>query len=148
MKLRSNHVQAICSHAESTYPDECCGILLGRITADGRTLVEIWQAENNWDAATDFDSDEKLTTKRRYAIAPELLLQAQRWARDRSLSIIGIYHSHPDSPAVPSECDLKYAWQEYSYLIVSVQQGKASDLLCWSLNEHHYFQPEAMLTVA
>jgi proteasome lid subunit RPN8/RPN11 len=76
------------------------------------------------------------------------MLKAQKQARDRNLDIIGIYHSHPDHPAVPSEFDRAIAWQQYSYIIVSVQQGKACDLKNWSLDDDHQFQPEEMLTVS
>jgi len=92
------------------------------------------------------NSEQTKSSKHRYAIAPEVLLQSQRIARDRHLDIIGIYHSHPDSRAVPSEFDRLYAWHQYLYIIVSVQQGKVDDLLCWSLDDHNRFQPEEVFT--
>jgi proteasome lid subunit RPN8/RPN11 len=85
------------------------------------------------------------------------MLKAQKDARDseallrsadRNLDIIGIYHSHPDHPAVPSEFDRAIAWSQYSYIIVSVQQGKACDLKSWSLDDDHQFQPEEILTLS
>lgn len=145
IKLCSAHIQAIRTHAESAYPEECCGIMLGQITDGHKTLVEVRQTENAWSAESNSYPDAELVTTNRYAIAPAVLLQAQRQARDRSLEIIGIYHSHPDHPAVPSEFDRVYAWQQYSYIIVSVPKGKASELLCWSLDDHHQFQPEEII---
>ncbi|MBW4577548.1 MAG: M67 family metallopeptidase [Aphanothece sp. CMT-3BRIN-NPC111] len=148
IKLIPEHLQTIRAHAENTYPDECCGIMLGQMGDDAKTLVEIWQTENAWSAETvdDYPDAEAVTTKsRRYAIAPLDLLKAQRSARDRHLDIIGIYHSHPDYPAIPSEFDRTCAWQEYSYIIVSVQQGKACDLRSWSLNDAHQFQLEEII---
>ncbi len=116
---------------------------------DGKTLVEVWATENAWSAESDsfLDSELVTTKKRRYAIAAATLLQVQRTARVRHLDIIGIYHSHPDNCAIPSEFDRLCAWHQYSYIIVSVQQGKAGDLLCWSLNNDNRFQPEEILTV-
>jgi len=76
------------------------------------------------------------------------MFKAQKDARDRNLDIIGIFHSHPDHPAVPSEFDRAIAWQQYSYIIVSVQQGKAWELKSWSLDDNHQFQPEELLTVS
>lgn len=150
IKLHSTHLQVISTHAESTYPDECCGILLGQIADDAKTLVEVWQTENAWSAetadsypATELD----MTRARRYAIAPAVLLQAQRSARARHLDIIGIYHSHPNHPAIPSECDRVCAWHQYSYIIVSVQNSKACDLRSWSLDDDHQFQPEEIINV-
>jgi proteasome lid subunit RPN8/RPN11 len=69
-------------------------------------------------------------------------MSVQRDGRERNLDIIGIYHSHIDHPAVPSECDRRLAWSSYSYVIVSVVHGKASDLKSWCLDDQHQFQPE------
>jgi proteasome lid subunit RPN8/RPN11 len=155
LKLHSHHLQAIQSHAESTYPEECCGLLLGELRGDEKTLIDVLPTENSWDAeaAEAFQavkgSEQLDSTKRsRFSIAPAVMLKAQKQARDRNLDIIGIYHSHPDHPAVPSEFDRAIAWQQYSYIIVSVQQGKACDLKNWSLDDDHQFQPEEMLTVS
>lgn len=148
LKLHQSHLQTIRAHAESTYPNECCGIMLGS-GENGKTLVEVWATENAWSAEADafLDSELVTTKKRRYAIAAATLLQVQRGARVHHLDIIGIYHSHPDNCAIPSEFDRLCAWHQYSYIIVSVQQGKAGDLLCWSLNNDNRFQPEEILTV-
>ncbi|BAZ51480.1 Mov34/MPN/PAD-1 family protein [Nostoc sp. NIES-4103] len=146
IKLLPEHLQTIRTHAESTYPDECCGIILGYLASVGKTVVEIIPTANAWNTeAANFTNDHKLDDeRRRYAIAPQDMLQGQRKARDSSLNIIGIYHSHPDHPAVPSECDRLYAWPEYSYIIVSVQNGKAGELKSWSLDNNHQFQPETI----
>jgi proteasome lid subunit RPN8/RPN11 len=140
------------THAESTYPEECCGLLLGHLRGDVKTLVEVLATQNSWgdDEVDDFQSIEssaqrKSSKRNRFSIAPKVMLQAQKDARDRNLDIIGIFHSHPDHPAVPSEFDRAIAWQQYSYIIVSVQQGKACDLKSWSLNDEHQFQPEEIL---
>jgi len=152
LKLHSDHLQAMQTHAESTYPEECCGLLLGHLRGDVKTLVEVLATQNSWgdDEVDDFQAIEssaqrKSSKRNRFSIAPKVMLQAQKDARDRNLDIIGIFHSHPDHPAVPSEFDRAIAWQQYSYIIVSVQQGKACDLKSWSLNDEHQFQPEEIL---
>jgi proteasome lid subunit RPN8/RPN11 len=71
-------------------------------------------------------------------------LQAQKQAREQNLHIIGFYHSHPDYPAIPSEFDRLYAWQEYSYIIVAVKNGKPTDINSWCLDETQQFQAEAI----
>lgn len=154
LRLGSQYLWDIRAHAESTYPDECCGLLLGKIAQDSKTLVEVIATENVWSAETaknfssiDAASDISYTQRSHYAIAPEIMLKVQKSARDRQLNIIGIYHSHPDHAAIPSECDRVYAWYEYSYIIVSVHQGKASDLKSWSLDNDHQFQSEEIITV-
>ena len=143
------------SHAESTYPEECCGLLLGKLSSDTKILIDVLPTENSWDteAADAFQSVEgsaelESSKRRRFSIAPEVMLKAQKDARDRNLNIIGIYHSHTDHPAIPSEFDRAIAWQQYSYVIVSVQQGKAIDLKSWSLDDEHQFQPEELLSLS
>lgn len=155
LTITSAHLGAIRAHAERTYPEECCGLVLGVSGShphpDSRTAVELWPVDNNWTASLDGAiapalAEGSLATKtRRYWIDPKDVLAAQRHARDQKLNVIGVYHSHPDHPAVPSECDRTLAWPGYSYLIVSVPQGHAQDLLSWSLDDNHQFQPEALL---
>lgn len=152
------------THAETTYPEECCGILLGWRQGDATTLVEVLATENSWneEAVDTFDSVAAMaplqpaSKHNRFTIAPAVMLQAQKKARDangglrrdhRNLDIIGIYHSHPDHPAVPSEFDRAIAWQQYSYIIVSIQQGKASDIKSWVLDKEHQFQQEEIITL-
>lgn len=146
LQLLPKHLQTIYTHAETTYPEECCGIILGNLTSEGKTVVEVMPTENAWNAETaaELPGDDTLdySKRQRYAIAPQVMLHAQKEARDRKLNIIGIYHSHTDHPAIPSEYDQKLAWQEYSYIIVSVQNGKASDMKSWTLDDSHQFQQE------
>ena len=148
LQLLPKHLQTIYTHAETTYPEECCGIILGNLTSEGKTVVEVMPTENAWNAETaaELPGDDTLdySKRQRYAIAPQVMLQAQKEARDRKLNIIGIYHSHTDHPGIPSEYDRQLAWQEYSYIIVSVQNGKASDMKSWTLDDSHQFQQEAI----
>jgi proteasome lid subunit RPN8/RPN11 len=147
IQLSPEHLQTIHAHAESTYPEECCGIILGYLASEGKIVVEVMPTENAWntEAGAEFSGERTAESKRRqYAIAPEVMLKTQKEARDRSLNIIGIFHSHPDHPAIPSECDRLYAWQGYSYIIVTVQNGKAGELQSWSLDDRHQFQAETI----
>lgn len=150
LRCLSTQLDVIKSHADRAYPQECCGVLLGKIEKSGKWLEEVRRVENRWTAEVAAQmaamvpeaSMQEHSKTDRYWIDPKDLLMLQREARERSLQVIGIYHSHPDHAAVPSECDRALAWMSYSYLIVSVRQGIAQDLLCWSLDEHHQFQPE------
>jgi proteasome lid subunit RPN8/RPN11 len=119
-------------------------------------LEAIYPAINTWGesiesihplAETEPTATASLATKhKRYWIEPATLLQAQKYARDRGWDIIGIYHSHPDHPALPSECDRQWAWSDYSYMIVSVTQAKADPIQSWVLDGQHQFQSEPILT--
>lgn len=147
LEIYPYQLAAIRAHGESTYPDECCGLLIGKLSQNRKTVVEVRATQNVWNAqsAEFFLDDTAATTRSHYTIAPETMLAVQKDTRDRNLAIIGIYHSHPNHPAIPSECDRLYAWQQYSYIIVSVQQGVACDLNNWSLNAQHQFQPEEII---
>lgn len=142
LRLSPNHLQAIQSHADRTYPNECCGLLLGQVEAGETVVVTVRSVENSWSLEGAELADRSLSQARRYWIAPAAMLAAMREARDRHLAVIGIYHSHPDNPAVPSECDRAAAWPQYSYVIVSVQQGQSQDCQSWVLDDRHQFQPE------
>ncbi len=150
LKLSLDHIHAMQIHAERMYPDECCGLLLGAVQLETRHLQEVRAVENAWDAevAAQLEAEPSLTKTRRYWISADQMLATMRHARHRNLDIVGIYHSHPDQPAVPSECDRRLAWQQYSYIILSVAQGKAGKPYSWYLDQTHQFQPEEILVEA
>ncbi|NJL86821.1 MAG: M67 family metallopeptidase [Spirulinaceae cyanobacterium RM2_2_10] len=148
--LSPDQISHIRHHAERTYPEECCGLLLGQMRSGSadRQVAETLALENAWNLQIEADLSlpdvlsQDLDRRRRYWIDPRDLLVVQRQARDRNLNIIGVYHSHTDHPAVPSECDRQLAWAEYSYIIVSVYQGRSRQLKSWCLDDNHQFQAE------
>ncbi|MDY7023965.1 MAG: M67 family metallopeptidase [Cyanobacteriota bacterium] len=156
LALSSEQLNQICQNAQQSYPRECCGLILGKITENfNKIVVELIPTENAWnkETAATFEEIETAqhsikTQERRYTIDPQVFIRAQKYARSQDLSIIGIYHSHPDHAAIPSEFDRVCAWPQYSYIIVSVQQGKATDVQNWCLDENHQFQPEEMISTA
>jgi proteasome lid subunit RPN8/RPN11 len=74
---------------------------------------------------------EESAKRNRFLITPEELMKGERYARRHDLEVVGFYHSHPDSPAVPSQYDLEHAWPTYSYIIVSTSADRANDLFSW-----------------
>ena len=148
LKLSADQLQAMQAHADRTYPNECCGLLLGQVQAEDKLLVTVRSVENAWNPALADSAEATLTQSRRYSIAPEAMLTAMREARSHNLEVIGVYHSHPDNPAVPSECDRQQAWPQYSYLIVSVPQGRAQECRSWVLDDRHQFLSEAIRLVS
>lgn len=130
---------AMRAHGEETYPNECCGAMLGRPIAEGWNVVESIRAGN---ARTD-------SAHNRYNIAPLELVRIQRSAREKGLDIAGFYHSHPDHPAEWSPTDFAEAhWLGCSYVITSVAQGKATVtnafLLAGTKEEDKRFEPQAI----
>ena len=109
--------------AQEGYPQECCGLLLGR-AADGVAQVEeVTQARNlNTVRAED-----------RYEMDPQDLLRADEMARARRLDIVGVWHTHPDHPARPSATDRAQAWDGWSYLILEVGGNGVQAMRSWRL---------------
>ncbi len=118
-------LEEIRAHGAEAYPEECCGALMGEAVG-GCKVVRATRRFVNRNA----DSRE-----RRYYVGPEAYREAETWGRARGLDVVGIYHSHPDHPARPSEYDRERAWPWYSYLILSVERGMPRDLTSWVLTE-------------
>jgi proteasome lid subunit RPN8/RPN11 len=128
-------LESIREHGKRAYPNECCGVLLGRMENSRKSVVELRQMEN---ARED-------SPRNRYPISPRDLLEAEKAARALGLDIVGVYHSHPDHPARPSEFDREHAFPWYSYIIVSVRGGEPLDLTSWTLrDDRSAFDAEAL----
>jgi proteasome lid subunit RPN8/RPN11 len=135
LRLRAQETEQIHAHLSRAYPEEGCGVLLGRDRGDAREVARAVPIQNQRE-----DSKGK-----RYLIAPEQFLAAEREARDTGLDVVGFFHSHPDHPARPSGFDLEHAWPFYSYMIVSVEHGQATDMRAWRLAEDRSgFEPETL----
>jgi proteasome lid subunit RPN8/RPN11 len=140
VRLSAAVYAAIRAHGEETYPDECCGALLGRISES-----EGWQIE----AAVRAGNARLDAARNSYEIAPAELVKIVREARGRGLEIAGFYHSHPDHPAQWSLTDLAEAhWLGCCYVITSVAHGKAaatnSFLLTGESEEEKRFEQQAI----
>ena len=73
------------------------------------------------------------------------MLATLKTARQNHLELVGIYHSHPDHPASPLECDRSLAWSSYIYVICQVSRGIVSATTAWQLDgDRQQFQPVAM----
>ena len=72
---------------------------------------------------------------RRYLISPEDFMEAEKFADDRGFILTGVYHSHPNHPALPSETDREAALPGFIYIIYSVNNGKTTDVTAWELAE-------------
>ncbi len=147
IEISKLQLQLIYQHAEAIYPEECCGILIGKFGNNSKIVIESIGTINAWDDAIfsgDFNTSDDLdrTKHSRYIIPPRDIFLAQKHARGRQLDIIGFFHSHPDAPAIPSSCDRDLAWDVYSYPIVSVIQGKVAAIASWVLDSNGIFQPE------
>ena len=133
-------IEQIKSHGEGTYPNECGGMLIGHLIADGeKSVVELLPMENAMDKAEQHN---------RVLILPKDVMRAERYAREKKLDVVGYYHSHPDCPAVPSQYDLDHALPVWSYIIVSVLEGKAAEMFSWEMESNRSkFNEEEVICV-
>jgi proteasome lid subunit RPN8/RPN11 len=124
LRIEYADYEALRAHGEETYPNECCGVLLGKnIAGEGDSIPAINHVQQIVRAGnTRTDS-----AHNRYNIAPQELVKIQRQARGLGLDIVGFYHSHPDHPAQWSTTDFAEAhWLGCSYIITSIEHGKAA----------------------
>jgi len=112
------------AHAEATFPNECCGAMLGTADGDDKTVAFALPLENAYTGAQED----------RYEIRPEDLLRVEREARQRGLDVIGIFHSHPDCDAYFSKTDLENSCPWYSFIVLSIQKGKFHHANSWLPN--------------
>jgi proteasome lid subunit RPN8/RPN11 len=141
LRIQYADYEALRAHGEETYPHECCGVLLGKnVAGDGSAVNHVRQIVRAGNTRTD-------SAHNRYNIAPQELVKIQRQARALGLDIVGFYHSHPDHPARWSKTDFAEAhWLGCSYIITSVEQGKAvttnSFLLAGTEEDNKRFEDE------
>jgi proteasome lid subunit RPN8/RPN11 len=132
MTLTDTAIAAIRDHGRETYPNECCGALIGR---DGR-VTEAYALPNTTEEGP----------RRRFLVRPGDYRAAEAHAEARGGELLGFYHSHPDHPATPSQYDLDHAWPFFSYVIISVRNGEPGDLRSWRLRDDRSQFDEEELT--
>ncbi len=121
--LSRAQVEAIQAHAKATFPEECCGFLVGP-NAEPRRVASLRRATNVVDT----------NRERRYVIDPREFLALEKEIRGTGHEVLGYYHSHPNHPAEPSEFDRSHAWPWYSYVILSIVDRTPADLRAWVLD--------------
>jgi proteasome lid subunit RPN8/RPN11 len=125
LRVGEQLIEQIHAHGMRDYPNECCGALLGRDEACDRTVLGLVPLVNQRN-----DSP-----RNRFSITPDDVRLAEKEARAKGWELIGWYHSHPDSPARPSDFDREHAWPWYSYIIFQVQKGDPREMRSWRLDD-------------
>lgn len=137
--IPGNILKQIHHHGESAYPEEGAGLMLGTTDNGDREVKDLLFLDN---------AREDGARHNRYLITAEDMLRGEEEAERSGLSIVGIFHSHPDHPNIPSEFDREYAIPWYSYLITSVKEGRALESKSWRLKEDRSgFDPEELVTL-
>ena len=115
-------IEQMNAHVEKAYPEEGAGFLIG----EAGEVKEILALAN---------SREDGARHNRFLFTPQDYLQAELKADELGLSLIGVFHSHPDSPNIPSEYDREWAQPFFSYIITRVDNGRAVNNRSWRLLE-------------
>jgi len=136
LKISEETLAHIENHAQAEYPNECCGFLYG-VEADDRVIDHAIEAKNSKEG----------DKRRRFEISPLDYLKAEQYAVENDLQLLGIYHSHPNHPARPSEHDRVQAVEFFSYIITSVEEDKINTTTSWRLNEQKQFVQEEINTL-
>ena len=122
LAISKDLLDQIHAHGEEAYPEEGAGFLIG---SNGKVATILPLANAREEAAR----------HNRFLIAPEDYLKAELTADKLGLCLIGVFHSHPDHPNRPSEYDREWAQPFFSYIITTVNQGKAIESRSWRLLE-------------
>ncbi|MBK6766556.1 MAG: M67 family metallopeptidase [bacterium] len=123
--LHHRQLEEIHAHGRDSYPEECCGFLFGSEIGYERIVNDVFRIDNGRED----------NRHRRFLITPEEFQNAERRAQNLDLHLIGIYHSHPDHPAFPSDFDREHALPFYSYVILSVRHAQPAELRSFQLAE-------------
>lgn len=152
MRITPAALDTIRAHAEEGYPLEICGFLVGRLVDDERCVLEAWPVRNAWEddpeargamlAGLESGSGEKsasewesFSTQRRFFISGRDTVDGMKRARKAGMDLLGVYHTHPNHPAVPSGFDRDAAMPGWSYIIASVRDGKVTECRSWEKDE-------------
>lgn len=128
-------LEEIRAHGRETYPEECCGGLLG-LRGEPSRVSRVERIDNVRDA----------NRARRYEVSPQDYLRLERLAGEQGVELLGFYHSHPDHPAVPSAYDRDHAFPFFHYLVCAVASGRPGEVTAWVLSEDRgEFDPEPIV---
>lgn len=154
LQLTPDAAATIAAHAEQTYPDECVGLLIGRLEEGGRKLaLSAFPVENRWSGQVQLAEGDNPDSRRdRFYLDPRDYMRADRAATAQGLEIVGCYHSHPDYPATPSERDRVGAQAIggpfFAFVIQSVRAGRAAEIASWLLlDEGARFEAEELVMI-
>jgi len=140
IKIPASLLRQIYDHTEESYPNECCGLMIGTTDNEKNHTVHAFRKCRNLN---------KERARDRYDMDPMDQLRVAREFQDSPWDIIGIYHSHPDHPSRASQTDTDRGWPDYSYVIISVQKGTVAGAQSWVLNESEKkFYEEPLVTAS
>lgn len=139
VRISLDILSQVHAHGQASYPEEGAGLLLGNLGGQEKHVTMIMAFEN---------SREQAARHNRYLLTAEDYLRGELQAAQLGLDVLGVFHSHPDHPNLPSEFDREWALPFLSYIITSVYSGQAIESRCWLLNEERtqFVEEELVIT--
>jgi proteasome lid subunit RPN8/RPN11 len=132
IRIAGNLAGRIRGEAEAAWPEECCGLLVGRDGRDGGGGVTVSRLVPSPNVA---DGEARRSKEDRFEIEPKVRFDLMRQLTGSGERIVGHYHSHPGRPARPSGHDVEMAFEpELVWLIVGIEGGRAGEITAWRLN--------------
>ena len=138
LHISTQLIEQIQYHGESAYPEEGAGLLLGKAGGEQKEVKVILPLSN---------TREDEARLNRYLLTAQDYLYGEQEAARRGLDVLGVFHSHPDHPNHPSEFDREWAMPWFSYVITSVNSGKAAGSRSWLLSEDRQAFNEELIIV-
>lgn len=157
VQLTREQLDKIRQHGVESFPHECVGVLLGDVEGNTKTVREVRPLDNTFAPSEEFERSvfehregqdapqavETVGQERRYLVSPDTMFQLIQEERRTKRKVLGFYHSHPNHPARPSVYDREWASPWYTYIIVSILEGRPDALTAWQLTEDRAaFDPE------
>ena len=137
IRIQAEPWRAMVKHACSAYPQECVGVMLGW-SENGSKRVE---------TAVEMENVSAGPRRQRYELRPDDLRAADAEARRRGLTLVGVYHSHPDCDAYFSITDLKNSCPWYSFVVLSIRDGRFDHAQSWLPDaDQKTAEPEELIT--
>jgi len=110
--------ERMLAHCRESYPDEACGLLAGA----GDRVTFLFEMTNTEASPVSYFMD------------PKEQFRAMKEMREKGLQLVGIFHSHPQSPAYPSPTDVSLAcYDEAVYIIVSLVERERPEVKAFSI---------------
>lgn len=135
VEINQESIDIMRRHALQAFPNECVGFFYGTSLGKDKLVIGAKPIINSKDG----------DQRRRFEVDPRDYMLAERYAVENNVELLGVYHSHPLHPAIPSEHDLKQAVPFFSYIIVSVDSKQVKDITSWQLNDRQEFEREEII---
>jgi [CysO sulfur-carrier protein]-S-L-cysteine hydrolase len=133
--LPANLGLQMLAHVQGTLPEEACGLLGGRVIDDGRIKIETVMPITN-----------QAHSQVRFFMDPVEQLAAFNSLEAQGLELLGIYHSHPAGPSIPSATDLKEFYYPGVVYVIWSRENNDWQAKAFDFNDGNFLEKELLWT--